>query len=287
MPFDVAHWDQRYAAPEFCYGTDPNDFLREHAAALPAGGRVLCLGEAAPGTATPVPGNGRAAAALYGPKYPGGLPVLAARGCPVGGKGRPAAGPPDTTTPRTGTAAGDEGDCCEAADPSTPDQVDAAAVDPLDTMDRMDPRGPRRRRASVAVPAVDVLRRCAMDTLRISCSGPAPSCAELALRDFILMPNTARIRVRKDGLEGFAAGLGEAVSSRESRLGRGKRAPTVSMASGRAAASSASGQATASTEAIGGDLPKAAMPAGWWKGTRVCEMTRARTGGSGSCCGGR
>ncbi len=45
MPFDVAHWDQRYSAPEFCYGTDPNDFLRECVAALPAGGRVLSLGE--------------------------------------------------------------------------------------------------------------------------------------------------------------------------------------------------------------------------------------------------
>ncbi|HJL17034.1 MAG TPA: class I SAM-dependent methyltransferase [Sandaracinaceae bacterium LLY-WYZ-13_1] len=36
-------WDQRYAEPGFAYGTEPNDYLRERAARLPAGGRVLCL----------------------------------------------------------------------------------------------------------------------------------------------------------------------------------------------------------------------------------------------------
>ncbi len=39
------HWDERYAGAEYFYGTQPNDFLREHAAAIPAGGAVLCLGE--------------------------------------------------------------------------------------------------------------------------------------------------------------------------------------------------------------------------------------------------
>ena len=39
------HWDQRYGTPEYVYGTQPNDFLREQASALPARGRVLCLGE--------------------------------------------------------------------------------------------------------------------------------------------------------------------------------------------------------------------------------------------------
>ena len=41
----ATHWDARYAGEEFWYGTLPNDFLREHAAALPPLGRVLCLGE--------------------------------------------------------------------------------------------------------------------------------------------------------------------------------------------------------------------------------------------------
>lgn len=39
------HWNQRYADPGYWYGTQPNDFLREHAQALPPGGRVLSLGE--------------------------------------------------------------------------------------------------------------------------------------------------------------------------------------------------------------------------------------------------
>ena len=40
-----ADWDARYAEPGWAFGTEPNDFLREHAQALPAGGRVLCLAE--------------------------------------------------------------------------------------------------------------------------------------------------------------------------------------------------------------------------------------------------
>jgi len=38
-------WDERYAGESFFYGTEPNDFLREHAAEIQAGGRVLCLAE--------------------------------------------------------------------------------------------------------------------------------------------------------------------------------------------------------------------------------------------------
>lgn len=38
-------WDERYAGESFFYGTEPNDFLREHAAEISAGGRVLCLAE--------------------------------------------------------------------------------------------------------------------------------------------------------------------------------------------------------------------------------------------------
>jgi len=40
----MTDWDARYAEPEWAFGTDPNDFLREEAARLPAG-RVLCLAE--------------------------------------------------------------------------------------------------------------------------------------------------------------------------------------------------------------------------------------------------
>lgn len=45
MTFDAGHWDRRYADSGYCYGTDPNDFLRERVDALPSRGRVLCLGE--------------------------------------------------------------------------------------------------------------------------------------------------------------------------------------------------------------------------------------------------
>ena len=41
----AGHFDQRYGTDEYWYGTLPNDFLKEHVAALPPGGRVLCLGE--------------------------------------------------------------------------------------------------------------------------------------------------------------------------------------------------------------------------------------------------
>ncbi len=38
-------WDERYAEPELAYGDAPNDFLREVASRIPAGGTVLCLAE--------------------------------------------------------------------------------------------------------------------------------------------------------------------------------------------------------------------------------------------------
>jgi SAM-dependent methyltransferase len=38
-------WDEKYGAPGHYYGTEPNDFLRERHAAIPAGGDVLCLAE--------------------------------------------------------------------------------------------------------------------------------------------------------------------------------------------------------------------------------------------------
>lgn len=37
-------WDERYAAEEYVYGTEPNDFLRHHCHHLPKG-KVLCLAE--------------------------------------------------------------------------------------------------------------------------------------------------------------------------------------------------------------------------------------------------
>jgi SAM-dependent methyltransferase len=41
----VTIWNERYAASGYFYGTEPNDFLREQAHFIPAGGTVLCLGE--------------------------------------------------------------------------------------------------------------------------------------------------------------------------------------------------------------------------------------------------
>lgn len=38
-------WDERFSAGHYVYGVEPNDFLREHVARLPGGGRVLCLAE--------------------------------------------------------------------------------------------------------------------------------------------------------------------------------------------------------------------------------------------------
>lgn len=36
-------WDERYGTPEFAYGTEPNDWVRENAGRIRPGGRVLCL----------------------------------------------------------------------------------------------------------------------------------------------------------------------------------------------------------------------------------------------------
>lgn len=41
----MSFWDERFAGDGYRYGTEPNDFLREWAGAIPAGGRVLSLGE--------------------------------------------------------------------------------------------------------------------------------------------------------------------------------------------------------------------------------------------------
>lgn len=38
-------WDDRFSQQAYTYGTQPNDFLREARTFLPAGGKVLCIGE--------------------------------------------------------------------------------------------------------------------------------------------------------------------------------------------------------------------------------------------------
>lgn len=38
-------WDERYSDPDYIFGKEPNDFLREEFQRIPAGGRVLCLAE--------------------------------------------------------------------------------------------------------------------------------------------------------------------------------------------------------------------------------------------------
>ena len=38
-------WDERYSGDDFFYGTQPNEFLRDQAGALPPGQPVLCLAE--------------------------------------------------------------------------------------------------------------------------------------------------------------------------------------------------------------------------------------------------
>lgn len=41
----AASWNQRYAGDELLFGSEPNAWLREHAAALPRGGRVLSVAD--------------------------------------------------------------------------------------------------------------------------------------------------------------------------------------------------------------------------------------------------
>jgi hypothetical protein len=43
-PSPGAAWEQRYGADGYLYGTEPNDFLRQHVDSIPRG-RVLCLAE--------------------------------------------------------------------------------------------------------------------------------------------------------------------------------------------------------------------------------------------------
>lgn len=41
----INQWDERYAADEFVYGTEPNDFLRSVFGCISAYGKVLCLAD--------------------------------------------------------------------------------------------------------------------------------------------------------------------------------------------------------------------------------------------------
>lgn len=51
-------WEQRYAAAEYVYGTEPNTFLRDHLASLPSG-EALCLAEGEGRNAVFLAGTGR------------------------------------------------------------------------------------------------------------------------------------------------------------------------------------------------------------------------------------
>lgn len=56
-------WDERYSEPGYAYGTEPNDFLAEVAAALPPG-PVLCLGEGEGRNAVHLAARGHAVTAV-------------------------------------------------------------------------------------------------------------------------------------------------------------------------------------------------------------------------------
>lgn len=38
-------WNQRFAAPGFLFGTEPNSWLREYACVWSPGGRVMCVAD--------------------------------------------------------------------------------------------------------------------------------------------------------------------------------------------------------------------------------------------------
>jgi SAM-dependent methyltransferase len=60
----VSNWDERYGHEAYYYGTDPNDFLRQQARAIPSGGEVLCLGEGEGRNAVFLAGQGHAVVAV-------------------------------------------------------------------------------------------------------------------------------------------------------------------------------------------------------------------------------
>lgn len=42
---EAATWDQRYARPDYIFGTRPNEYLQRHGALWSAGARVLCVAD--------------------------------------------------------------------------------------------------------------------------------------------------------------------------------------------------------------------------------------------------
>jgi len=56
-------WDERYAGDDYAFGTEPNDFLRDHASSIPAG-KILCLGEGEGRNATFLASLGHAISAI-------------------------------------------------------------------------------------------------------------------------------------------------------------------------------------------------------------------------------
>jgi SAM-dependent methyltransferase len=42
---DFAHWEKRYAAPDYLYGTEPNAFLKAQASLLPKAGKALAVAD--------------------------------------------------------------------------------------------------------------------------------------------------------------------------------------------------------------------------------------------------
>src|SRR6516165_9778298 len=42
---DFAHWEKRYAAPDYLYGTEPNAFLKAQANLLPKTGKALAVAD--------------------------------------------------------------------------------------------------------------------------------------------------------------------------------------------------------------------------------------------------
>ena len=57
-------WDERYGGDAYFYGTEPNDFLKQQAARIPAHGKVLCLGEGEGRNAVFLAGEGLEVTAL-------------------------------------------------------------------------------------------------------------------------------------------------------------------------------------------------------------------------------
>jgi SAM-dependent methyltransferase len=60
---DPGFWNERFRGERYAYGTEPNDFLRAHAARIPPG-RVLCLAEGEGRNATFLAGRGHLVTAV-------------------------------------------------------------------------------------------------------------------------------------------------------------------------------------------------------------------------------